>query len=202
MPDADPRSTDAENDSFATLTIEVEPRLVDVIHSSAAMNRASLVNNAVGGYAVTMIPLGLSPGLPLPVLVLAALVGGALLTGYYAAPLIWFSTMRRGGAGLARESMTFDAHGVQYRSINAQSRRAWPFYRRARDVGNTVVLEGRIGGGTIILRNGLSAGEDAQLHQILIRKGLLDTSLASVVFRRLVAVLIGAAFALLQFNVI
>jgi hypothetical protein len=172
----------------------------ELIHASAAISRAGTFINGFGGYAAAWTALALLAGAPVVVLIPMAIFAAGSLTGYYCAPLIWLAAWRRRDLLLTLTTITLDAAGVEARTATATGRQAWSFYRRARDIGDAVVLQAGPGIAVLFLTRSLGAPERVQLARILEAHGLVRPTTAFERAKPFVAIGIGAVVALLQLN--
>src|SRR5262245_52482074 len=201
MPADDALGAEHETSDLAAITVNVGPRLIDSVHGSAAIDRANWASAVLAGFFATGVAIGLWGDLPGVVAVFLVLAALALVSGYYTAPLVWLRAFQSGDAIPHQESFTFDAYGVRYRAPNVESVRAWSFYRGARAVGSVVLLDGRLGGGSIVVTRRLSREVKAQLHEVLVRQGLVNPALGTSVFRRVIGLLVGAGLAFIELSV-
>ena len=181
----------AGNTEMGSLTIVTRPTMSGLIHMAAALSRGGWFANGFGGYAGAAAVVGLLIGVPLIVILPAALVAVLLISGYFSAPFIWFVATRRRDLTLSPTTITMDPEGVTYQGPTMNARHAWSVYRRARDVGNAIVLEAGPGIAVAIQKD--AVGNQAALMSILAAHGLIREPTSMERARPLLALALGAA---------
>lgn len=187
-------------DGETSLTMHYTPTLSELIKANAALGRAGVVVNGFGGYAAMWTAIGLMAGAPLPVLLPTTIFAIAGLTGYYCAPVLWYAVWRRRDLVITPVTVTLDSDGVEARTASASGRQAWSFYRRARDLGDSVALEAGASIAMLLLTRGLPAADRSRLTRMLREHGLIRPSTLFERARPFVAIGIGAIVALIQFS--
>jgi hypothetical protein len=195
--DAAEQGHGGESDS---LSISFTPTVSELINASATLSRAGTFINGFGGYAATWTVIALVAGAPFFVLLPPLVFAIGSLTGYYCAPFIWYAVWRRRDLVLTPTTVTLDDDGVEARTASASARQAWTFYRRARDLGDSVALEAGPNLAVLLLKRNLDEPERAQLRRILDAHGLFRPPTGLERAKPFLATAIGAVIALLQLN--
>lgn len=154
-----------------TLTIVYKPTMAELVHLTAAMNRGGILANGFGGFSATAVVLLVMAGAPVQVFLLPLVFAVLLMSGYWSAPLAWFLASRRRDLIFAPTTLTLDDEGISFENASMQARHAWSVYRRARNLGNAILLEAGPGIAALIPKSSITDG--AALAEILSRHGLL-----------------------------
>jgi hypothetical protein len=128
--------------------------------------------------AMGLLSLATGMGLESPVsfvvtVVLQVFFGIALITGWHTVPFCWYSTRRR--PDLFNADMTFemDDSGLHMRTAMYDSRIAWPYVRRARDLGRFLFFDGGTGGNLFVPARALDQASMVTVRRTLAERGLL-----------------------------
>jgi hypothetical protein len=114
-----------------------------------------------------------SPGSFLVTVVLQIFFGIALVTGWHCVPFLWYSTRRRPELFNAEMTFEMDESGLHLRTAMYDSRIAWPYVRRARDLGRFLFLDGGTGGNLFVPVRALDHASMATVRRTLAERGLL-----------------------------
>ena len=178
------------------LVIVTKPTISELIHTSAALSRSGFIGTAIGGFSATFAIIGVFLGIPWFALLPSALIAAVLLSGYYTAPFIWFVANRRRDLVLAPTTITLDSEGVGYATPTVTGQHAWSVYRRARDVGNAILLDAAPGIGALIPKSAID--DEAALMRVLTAHGLIRPPTAFQRAKPIIWFAIGALAAIVQ----
>ena len=100
-------------------------------------------------------------------------IGIALLTGWHCAPFTWYSTRKR--PELFNGEMTFemDDTGVRFRTSMYDSRVAWAYVRRARDLGRFLFFDSGTGANLFVPERAFEPAALVTVRRTLAERGLL-----------------------------
>ena len=132
-----------------------------------------ILSTSVGVVAL-VIGLGLQDPISFVMNALLPIVFGvALVTGWYCVPFSWYAIRKR--PELFDAEMTFEADdsGLRFRTTMYDTRIAWPYVRRVRDLGRFLFFDNGAGGSLFVPERALDAESMATLRRILGARGLL-----------------------------
>lgn len=132
-----------------------------------------LLSTALG---VVALVIGLALQDPISFVVNAGLpivFGIALVSGWYCVPFSWYSMRKRPELFDAEMTFEADASGLRYQTTMYDTRIAWPYVRRVRDLGRFLFFDNGAGGSLFVPERALDAESMATLRRILGARGLL-----------------------------
>ena len=116
-----------------------------------------ILSTSVGVVAL-VIGLGLQDPISFVMNALVPIVFGvALVTGWYCVPFSWYAIRKR----------------LRFRTTMYDTRIAWPYVRRVRDLGRFLFFDNGAGGSLFVPERALDAASMATLRRILGARGLL-----------------------------
>jgi hypothetical protein len=106
-------------------------------------------------------------------ILLQIVIGIALLTGWHCVPFTWYSTRKR--PELFNGEMTFemDDTGVRFRTSMYDSRVAWAYVRRARDLGRFLFFDSGTGANLFVPERAFDPAALVTVRRTLAERGLL-----------------------------
>ena len=106
-------------------------------------------------------------------ILLQIVIGIALLTGWHCVPFTWYSTRKR--PELFNGVMTFemDDTGVRFRTSMYDSRVAWAYVRRARDLGRFLFFDSGTGANLFVPARAFDPAALVTVRRTLAERGLL-----------------------------
>lgn len=154
--------------------------------------------NGFGGFAATWAVLWVMFGVPLAVIIPTAVIAAVFFSGYFITPFVAFIALRRRDLVLDPTTITVDADGISYATRAATGTQSWSVYRRARDVGNAIVLEAAPGIAALIPKSGMPGPEREAFMRLLEAHGLLRQATVIEAVRPLLWLTLGVLAAIAQ----
>lgn len=126
------------------------------------------------GLSSFLIGMGLeSPVSFVLTVALQVVIGVALLTGWYCVPFTWYATRRRPGVYDGEMMFEMDDTGMRFRTSMYDSRVAWAYVRRARDLGRFLFFDSGTGVNMFVPERAFDPASLVTVRRTLAERGLL-----------------------------
>jgi hypothetical protein len=104
---------------------------------------------------------------------LQVVVGTALLTGWHCMPFTWYTMRRRPELFSGEMTFEMDDTGMRFRTTMYESRVAWAYVRRARDLGRFLFFDSGTGANLFVPERAFDPAAIVTVRRTLVERGLL-----------------------------
>jgi len=165
-PDA---ATVAPAGDSVTVTYRLATR--EVIRATVGLAGRSVFARLLG---LLMVALAIVPVLNGDLVSLVFLVvGAAIATGWFAAPIAWWMFRKRPDLVAADTTLTADERGIDTATPFGGGRTEWSTFRKAHDVAGCLLFDTAAGVSMVVPKRAFSPSQLGVLYRLLERNGLL-----------------------------